>query len=101
MYDLQFATLVGGEHRLAPAAIAKFVSGLRGTVLRPADIGYDDARKVWNGMVDKRALRSSRGVLARTMSLHAFASPARMRFRSRSGAAGITMPVSPYATVAS
>ena len=54
MDDLQFATIVGGEHRLAPAAIAKFVSGLRGSVLRPADIGYDDARKVWNGMVDKR-----------------------------------------------
>ncbi len=33
MDDLQFATIVGGEHRLAPAAIAKFVSGLRGSVL--------------------------------------------------------------------
>ena len=54
MDDLQFATIVGGERSLAPAAIAKFVSGLRGTALRPAESGYDDARKVWNGMVDKR-----------------------------------------------
>ena len=25
-----------------------------GELLRPGDPGYDDARKVWNGMIDKR-----------------------------------------------
>jgi FAD/FMN-containing dehydrogenase len=27
---------------------------LRGKLLRPSDDGYDDARKVWNGMIDRR-----------------------------------------------
>jgi FAD/FMN-containing dehydrogenase len=27
---------------------------LRGALLRPGDPGYDDARKVWNGMIDRR-----------------------------------------------
>jgi FAD/FMN-containing dehydrogenase len=27
---------------------------LRGELLRPDDPGYDDARKIWNGMIDKR-----------------------------------------------
>ena len=31
-----------------------FKSNLRGEVLCPGDQGYDEARKVWNGMVDKK-----------------------------------------------
>ena len=31
-----------------------FKGNLRGEVLRPGDDGYDAARKVWNGMIDKR-----------------------------------------------
>src|SRR4029077_2472047 len=30
-------------------------AGLRGPLLRPGEGGYDDARKVWNGMIDRRA----------------------------------------------
>ena len=29
-------------------------AGFRGTILTPSDDGYDEARAVWNGMVDKR-----------------------------------------------
>ena len=39
---------------LGEASIEKFQGSLRGAVLRPDDVGYDAARKVWNGMVDKR-----------------------------------------------
>ena len=39
---------------LQPAAIEKFKTSLRGELLRPNDAGYDDARKVWNGMVNRR-----------------------------------------------
>ena len=34
--------------------IAAFAKGLRGHLLRSGDDGYDDARRVWNGMIDKR-----------------------------------------------
>ena len=32
----------------------EFQESLRGNVLLPNTDGYDDARKVWNGMIDKR-----------------------------------------------
>jgi hypothetical protein len=34
--------------------IAVFAKGLRGQLLRPGDDNYDEARRVWNGMIDKR-----------------------------------------------
>src|SRR5207302_1692167 len=47
-------TIDGKERGLDDAVIDKFASGLRGQLLRRGDPGYDAARKVWNGMVDKR-----------------------------------------------
>lgn len=38
---------------LAPAAIEEFKTSLGGAVLQPGDDGYDAARHVWNGMIDK------------------------------------------------
>ena len=35
-------------------AIATFKAGLRGELIRPGDDAYDGARKVWNGMIDRR-----------------------------------------------
>jgi UDP-N-acetylenolpyruvoylglucosamine reductase len=40
---------VGGE-----AAVQALEKQLRGELLRPGDGGYEAARRVWNGMVDKR-----------------------------------------------
>jgi FAD/FMN-containing dehydrogenase len=37
----------------ADEAVAEFADYLRGTLLRPEEEGYDEARTVWNGMVDK------------------------------------------------
>jgi FAD binding domain/Berberine and berberine like len=34
--------------------IAAFAKGLRGQLLRPEDDNYDEARRVWNGMINKR-----------------------------------------------
>jgi hypothetical protein len=35
-------------------AIENLKAHLRGRLLRPEDSGYDSARKIWNGMIDKR-----------------------------------------------
>src|SRR5436309_15280155 len=39
---------------VAVDAVAEFRTRLRGDILEMADAGYDEARKVWNGMIDKR-----------------------------------------------
>ena len=36
------------------AAIAAFKSSLRGELIQPSDAGYDEARKVYNAMIDRR-----------------------------------------------
>ena len=99
MDELQFVTIDGGVHCLAPAAIAKLVSELHGTVLRPADIGYDDARKVWNGMVDKRPALIARCADPEDVATCVrFAREKEILVSVRGG--GITMPASQYATAA-
>ena len=42
------------ELSLEPEAIQGFVEGVRGAVVRPGDQGYDDARAIWNGLIDRR-----------------------------------------------
>ena len=42
------------ELSLDPEATEGFVEGVRGAVLRPGDQGYDDARAIWNGLIDRR-----------------------------------------------
>jgi FAD/FMN-containing dehydrogenase len=39
---------------LSDAAVDKFKTEILGGVLRPNDAGYDEARKVWNGMINRR-----------------------------------------------
>ena len=54
MVDLQIATLTGRDTVIEDTAVEDFKSSLRGRLLRTGDEGYDEARKVWNGMIDKR-----------------------------------------------
>jgi FAD/FMN-containing dehydrogenase len=54
MTDEIVMTTTGGEAILNQATVAVFSSHLRGQVLRRGDNGYERARRVWNGMVDKR-----------------------------------------------
>ncbi|HEY3208902.1 MAG TPA: FAD-binding oxidoreductase [Actinomycetota bacterium] len=43
------------DHRtIEPAATQALRSRFRGALLRPGDEGYDEARRVWNGAIDRR-----------------------------------------------
>ena len=39
---------------LDEAILKRFQAGLRGLLIQPNDAGYDEARKVYNGMIDRR-----------------------------------------------
>jgi FAD/FMN-containing dehydrogenase len=54
MADVTLSTAAGGETVVRETTVAALSSRLRGEVLRPGDNGYEGARKVWNGMIDKR-----------------------------------------------
>ncbi|MCH8187059.1 MAG: FAD-binding protein, partial [Chloroflexi bacterium] len=54
MVDLKIASNNGADIELGEAEVAGLKARLRGDLLRPDDSGYDDARRVWNGMIDKR-----------------------------------------------
>jgi FAD/FMN-containing dehydrogenase len=52
--ERRIATSRGTGRVFAEAELGKFAGRLRGVLLGPDDPEYDAARKVWNGMVDKR-----------------------------------------------
>jgi hypothetical protein len=41
------------EAAIGDQAVAAFATGMRGACFTPSDVGYDDARIVWNGSIDK------------------------------------------------
>ena len=43
----------GSEGRLDEATVADFSAAIRGEVIQPGDAGYDEARTVRNGMIDR------------------------------------------------
>ncbi|HET9277621.1 MAG TPA: hypothetical protein VFN95_05530, partial [Flavitalea sp.] len=47
-------TLDGKAITLAGEVIDGFRSSLTGNLLRAADRGYDEARAIWNAMIDRR-----------------------------------------------
>src|SRR5918998_3205647 len=53
MAELHIVTLTGADAALGESVVERFGSGLRGELLRPSDPGYDEARRVWNGLIDK------------------------------------------------
>ena len=54
MADLPIVTLTGAAATLGEAVVERFGSRLRGKLLSPADAGYEEARLIWNGLIDKR-----------------------------------------------
>ena len=54
MAELRVSTITAEQTVLSDSDVGKLRAGVRGGVLCPGDDGYDDARKLWNGMIDKR-----------------------------------------------
>lgn len=51
---IALAGLNGHTISLAPEALQAFKTGFKGAVLAPDDAAYDETRKVWNAMIDRR-----------------------------------------------
>ncbi|MGH7060877.1 MAG: FAD-binding oxidoreductase, partial [Stellaceae bacterium] len=54
MAELRAITRAGVETVVAEPGAAAFAARFRGDLLRPAAPGYDAARRIWNGMIDRR-----------------------------------------------
>jgi len=51
---IRMTGLDGQALELAPEALQAFKAGLRGEVLAPDDAAYDETRRLWNAMIDRR-----------------------------------------------
>ncbi len=54
MVDLKVVTLDGKDFALSETAVEEFKARLRGQLLQPGDEGHDDARAIFNAMIDRR-----------------------------------------------
>jgi len=54
MADLRIISINGDETVLKETTVEAFKTGLRGELLTPDSPGYDEARTIWNAMIDRR-----------------------------------------------
>ena len=54
MNDLTMATMKGNNITIPGDVVETLATGLRGELLSPGSLGYDDVRTIWNAMIDRR-----------------------------------------------
>ena len=54
MGKVEVVTGNGEKTQIDDTVVEQFKESLRGALLRPSDDGYDDARQIWNAMIDRR-----------------------------------------------
>ena len=54
MTEAQISTLKGGTIALSNDILTALQSGLQGSLCLPDEAGYDEARTIWNAMIDRR-----------------------------------------------
>jgi FAD/FMN-containing dehydrogenase len=54
MTDYVIRSEDGSDHTVSSNALDNLSTRLRGSLIRRETPGYDDARRIWNGMIDKR-----------------------------------------------
>ena len=90
MRPLQVTTSAGGEATLDEAAVQEFGASLRGPVLLAGDGGYDEARRLFNGMIDHRPALIARCMgAADVMAAVRFAREHDLRISMKGGGHGV------------
>src|SRR5262249_46019550 len=54
MKDIVVKTTGGNRAQISAEILTPFRGGLRGTLALPAEEGYEEARTLWNAMIDRR-----------------------------------------------
>ena len=54
MKTLEISTREKGSTAVPMSAVEELAEGMRGSILMPASDEYDEARRIWNGMIDRR-----------------------------------------------
>jgi FAD/FMN-containing dehydrogenase len=54
MTSIQVQTLAGDQTQLEESDLSTLAANMRGTLLGPSEPGYDEARTIWNAMIDRR-----------------------------------------------
>ena len=54
MATLEFVTTQGERNAIPTDAVEEFQGGFRGRLIAPDDNGFESARKIWNGTIDRR-----------------------------------------------
>lgn len=57
---MDWHTTTGNTVELSDEVVGAFAARLRGPLIRPGDPEYESARRVWNGLIDRRPARVAR-----------------------------------------